>query len=40
VPKLEIARIDPLLVLPGGAEALRTRQIPKPSKVPTATPTP
>jgi murein DD-endopeptidase MepM/ murein hydrolase activator NlpD len=34
VPKLEIARIDPLLILPGGAEALRTRQVPKPSKAP------
>jgi murein DD-endopeptidase MepM/ murein hydrolase activator NlpD len=29
VPKLEIARIDPLLVLPGGDVALRTRQIGK-----------
>jgi murein DD-endopeptidase MepM/ murein hydrolase activator NlpD len=29
VPKLEIARIDPLLVLPGGDVALRTRQIAK-----------
>ena len=28
LPPLEIARIDPLLVLPGGADALRTRQIP------------
>ncbi|HUQ77262.1 MAG TPA: peptidoglycan DD-metalloendopeptidase family protein [Patescibacteria group bacterium] len=27
VPRLEIARIDPLLVLPGGTVALRTRQI-------------
>jgi murein DD-endopeptidase MepM/ murein hydrolase activator NlpD len=27
VPKLEIARIDPLAVLPGGAVALRTRNI-------------
>ena len=34
VPTLEIARIDPLLVLPGGAEALRTRQIPRPAKAP------
>jgi murein DD-endopeptidase MepM/ murein hydrolase activator NlpD len=34
LPKLEIARIDPLLVLPGGAEALRTRQIPRPTKAP------
>jgi murein DD-endopeptidase MepM/ murein hydrolase activator NlpD len=39
LPKLEIARIDPLLVLPGGAEALRTRKIPRPSKAPTASPT-
>jgi murein DD-endopeptidase MepM/ murein hydrolase activator NlpD len=30
LPRLEIARIDPLLVLPNGAEALRTRQIPRP----------
>ena len=29
VPKFEIARIDPLLVLPGGEVALRTRQIAK-----------
>jgi murein DD-endopeptidase MepM/ murein hydrolase activator NlpD len=29
VPRLEIARIDPLLVLPEGAAALRTRQIPR-----------
>ena len=29
LPKYEIARIDPLLVLPGGAVALRTRQIAK-----------
>jgi murein DD-endopeptidase MepM/ murein hydrolase activator NlpD len=35
LPKLEIARIDPLLVLPNGAEALRTRQIPRPTKTPT-----
>jgi murein DD-endopeptidase MepM/ murein hydrolase activator NlpD len=34
LPRLEIARIDPLLVLPGGAEALRTRQIPRPTKAP------
>jgi murein DD-endopeptidase MepM/ murein hydrolase activator NlpD len=31
-PPLEIARIDPLLVLPGGAEALKTRHVPSPSK--------
>ena len=29
VPRLEIARIDPLAVLPGGEVALRTRQIAK-----------
>jgi murein DD-endopeptidase MepM/ murein hydrolase activator NlpD len=29
VPKLEIARIDPLIVLPGGEVALRTRSIAK-----------
>jgi murein DD-endopeptidase MepM/ murein hydrolase activator NlpD len=29
VPRFEIARIDPLLVLPGGDVALRTRQIAK-----------
>jgi murein DD-endopeptidase MepM/ murein hydrolase activator NlpD len=41
LPKLEIARIDPLLVLPGGAEALRTRQIPRPDvPTPSASPTP
>jgi murein DD-endopeptidase MepM/ murein hydrolase activator NlpD len=28
VPDAEIARIDPLLILPGGADALRTRQVP------------
>jgi murein DD-endopeptidase MepM/ murein hydrolase activator NlpD len=31
-PKLEIARIDPLMVLPGGAEALRTRHVPSPAQ--------
>lgn len=31
VPAFEIARIDPLLVLPGGLIALRTRIIPKPA---------
>jgi murein DD-endopeptidase MepM/ murein hydrolase activator NlpD len=31
-PPLEIARIDPLLVLPGGAEALTTRHVPPPTK--------
>jgi murein DD-endopeptidase MepM/ murein hydrolase activator NlpD len=31
-PTLEIARIDPLLVLPGGEEALRTRRVPSPTK--------
>ena len=32
LPEFEIARIDPLLVLPGGAEALRKRQVPPPTK--------
>jgi len=31
-PKLEIARIDPLMVLPGGAEALTTRHVPAPAQ--------
>jgi murein DD-endopeptidase MepM/ murein hydrolase activator NlpD len=31
-PTLEIARIDPLQVLPGGAEALRARRVPPPAK--------
>lgn len=31
LPSEQIARIDPLLVLPGGTEALRTRRIPKPA---------
>ena len=36
VPRYEIARIDPLEVLPGGAEALRTRRTPAvAAKVPT-----
>jgi murein DD-endopeptidase MepM/ murein hydrolase activator NlpD len=45
-PPLEIARIDPLLVLPGGAEALRTRHVPTPAQLaaaaalPAASPTP
>jgi murein DD-endopeptidase MepM/ murein hydrolase activator NlpD len=38
-PPLEIARIDPLLVLPGGAEALKTRHVPSPTK-PGASPAP
>jgi murein DD-endopeptidase MepM/ murein hydrolase activator NlpD len=38
-PRLEIARIDPLLVLPGGAEALKTRHVPPPNP-PAATPAP
>ena len=39
-PPLEIARIDPLLVLPGGAEALKTRHVPTPAQLaaPTASP--
>ena len=40
LPTLEIARIDPLLVLPGGAEALRTRQVPKPGSSPAASTAP
>ena len=36
VPDAEIARIDPILVLPGGAEALRTRRIPGPATSPAA----
>ncbi len=31
VPAFEIARIDPLLALPGGLIALRTRIIPRPA---------
>jgi murein DD-endopeptidase MepM/ murein hydrolase activator NlpD len=37
-PKLEIARIDPLAVLPGGDVALRTRQIAKAIAAATAAP--
>ena len=39
-PTLEIARIDPLVVLPGGAEALKTRHVPTPAQLaaPTASP--
>jgi murein DD-endopeptidase MepM/ murein hydrolase activator NlpD len=36
VPKHEIARIDPLLVLPGGDVALRTRSIAKAIKAANA----
>ena len=45
-PPLEIARIDPLMVLPGGAEALKTRHVPTPAQLavaasaPAASPTP
>jgi murein DD-endopeptidase MepM/ murein hydrolase activator NlpD len=39
-PTLEIARIDPLMVLPGGAEALRTRHVPPPVTPAAAAPTP
>jgi murein DD-endopeptidase MepM/ murein hydrolase activator NlpD len=35
VPAAEIARIDPIQVLPGGAEALRTRRIPGPATSPS-----
>ena len=37
-PEWEIARIDPLLVLPDGEEALKTRRVPQPP--PPAAPTP
>jgi murein DD-endopeptidase MepM/ murein hydrolase activator NlpD len=40
LPKYEIARIDPLLVLPGGADALRTRHIPSRKALAGGTPTP
>jgi murein DD-endopeptidase MepM/ murein hydrolase activator NlpD len=41
LPRFEIARIDPLDVLPGGAEALRTRQVPTAKKTaPTVVPSP
>jgi murein DD-endopeptidase MepM/ murein hydrolase activator NlpD len=36
-PEWEIARIDPLLVLPNGEEALKTRQVPQP-QAPAAPP--
>jgi murein DD-endopeptidase MepM/ murein hydrolase activator NlpD len=39
-PIHEIARINPLLVLPGGAEALRTRKVPPPAKPAAMTPAP
>jgi murein DD-endopeptidase MepM/ murein hydrolase activator NlpD len=42
-PKLEIARIDPLMVLPGGAEALKTRHVPSPAQYgasPSSSPAP
>ena len=38
-PEWEIARIDPLLVLPNGQEALKTRRVPQPAPPPVA-PTP
>jgi murein DD-endopeptidase MepM/ murein hydrolase activator NlpD len=41
LPRYEIARIDPLEVLPGGAEALRTRQVPTLTKTtPAISPSP
>ena len=42
VPNAEIARIDPLLVLPMGEQALKTRQVPTPKQLagPPPTPTP
>ncbi|HET9456308.1 MAG TPA: M23 family metallopeptidase [Candidatus Limnocylindrales bacterium] len=39
LPPLEIARIDPILVMPDGAEALRLRRFPVPSPA-AATPSP
>jgi murein DD-endopeptidase MepM/ murein hydrolase activator NlpD len=39
-PKFEIARIDPLLVLPMGAEALKTRHVPTPKQLAGPPPTP
>jgi murein DD-endopeptidase MepM/ murein hydrolase activator NlpD len=41
LPELEIARIDPLVVLPRGAEVLKSRRIPSPaSLLPTPAPVP
>ena len=39
LPSLEIARIDPILVMPNGAEALRLRRFPVPPASPAPTPT-
>ena len=39
-PPLEIARIDPLIVLPGGAEALKTRHVPTPAQLAAAAASP
>jgi murein DD-endopeptidase MepM/ murein hydrolase activator NlpD len=39
-PDWEIARIDPLLVLPGGEEALKTRRVPQPPKPVAPAPSP
>lgn len=38
LPAAEIARINPLIVLPHGAEVLKTRRIPAPEKPPAASP--
>ena len=40
LPAAEIARINPLIVMPHGAEVLKTRRIPAPEKPPVATPAP
>ena len=37
LPEAEIARIDPLIVMPNGAEALKTRRIPAPEPSPAPT---
>ena len=38
LPSAEIARIDPLIVMPRGAEVLKTRRIPAPSAYASAPP--
>ena len=41
LPELQISRIDPLIVMPRGAEVLKTRRIPGPaSLLPTPAPVP
>jgi murein DD-endopeptidase MepM/ murein hydrolase activator NlpD len=37
LPTAEIARIDPILVMPDGAEALRLRRFPVPEPTPSPT---